>query len=651
MPQVSPSTVLIGASEKCLLAFTPQKQLVCALYLTRQVVGVWPYASLRNYWGGRDQFGFIAGRRAPRGEGKFTFTTQEGEVIFQMLERLIKATSDASSLQADCTPEEIHYSEVRGEGTRVLPIPSKPQDLRGKLSTPEPVQLLHRQSVHSLSHTNSSTGFPSTCAEAVINTDISDTSPAYLTHSASGVGNVRSSLSRTASSVSTFSSSSVPLEGLHSRKARFPSPLLSSSTPSKESSDQDEDATYSLTLRNLPVQFTRNASLKLIGGNSIYNGLVRSESLGSSSTRCKAKKTASAAPSYDSTGLYDLVYRPNQPSKVLQPVQEGDYGSIGDSMEQQRELRERNLLKSTNNNVVSLTGQSEQLHRRVEGVDGGTGGGSEGVVSGSGDDIVGRETCAADLMTRNPMYDSKDNIFSDDVVNIGASVSREMDRTSTGSQGSKRGVVEDYRVERMMGDMVLNPVYGDHHPPNLRTNPAPKNNMPEIHILPGHKAATVPGEGQPSKEEAPKSPLVDGSMVDNPVYGDQKDSLIVNSKTEEVDGCALGSDIQQPMVSGVAIAQDRVNKTADCVDRESPLSSSSQDKPTAHTTTSPNHVAQDGSMVLSDQAHREDSAHTKDSAVVHRDALGYSKVDKTCLNNTKAPKEDSPPPPLPPRIF
>lgn len=87
---------LIEASERCLLALTPQNQLVCATLTTRQVLGVWPYNSLRRYWCKSSTFGFEAGRRSPRGEGLFTFGTDRDEELYRTLEKCIKRAKKGS---------------------------------------------------------------------------------------------------------------------------------------------------------------------------------------------------------------------------------------------------------------------------------------------------------------------------------------------------------------------------------------------------------------------------------------------------------------------------------------------------------------------------------------------------------------------------
>ena len=81
---------MIGARGDCLLAITTDSELLCSLETTRQVVGVWPFNCLRRYWCGEGVFGFEAGKRSPRGEGTFTFTSlAQDEEIYATLKKYI----------------------------------------------------------------------------------------------------------------------------------------------------------------------------------------------------------------------------------------------------------------------------------------------------------------------------------------------------------------------------------------------------------------------------------------------------------------------------------------------------------------------------------------------------------------------------------
>lgn len=81
---------MIGARGDCKLAITGDSELLCALASTRQVVGVWPFNTLRRYWCGDGIFGFEAGKRSPRGEGIFTFISSQDEEIYSTMKRYIE---------------------------------------------------------------------------------------------------------------------------------------------------------------------------------------------------------------------------------------------------------------------------------------------------------------------------------------------------------------------------------------------------------------------------------------------------------------------------------------------------------------------------------------------------------------------------------
>lgn len=81
---------MIGARGDCKLAITGDSELLCALASTRQVVGVWPFNTLRRYWCGDGIFGFEAGKRSPRGEGIFTFVSSQDEEIYDTMKRYIE---------------------------------------------------------------------------------------------------------------------------------------------------------------------------------------------------------------------------------------------------------------------------------------------------------------------------------------------------------------------------------------------------------------------------------------------------------------------------------------------------------------------------------------------------------------------------------
>lgn len=87
---------MIGARGDCKLAITGDSEILCALAPTRQVVGVWPFNTLRRYWCGDGVFGFEAGKRSPRGEGVFTFISTRDEEIYTIMKQYIDKAKEAT---------------------------------------------------------------------------------------------------------------------------------------------------------------------------------------------------------------------------------------------------------------------------------------------------------------------------------------------------------------------------------------------------------------------------------------------------------------------------------------------------------------------------------------------------------------------------
>ena len=630
-PQRSSSTVMIGACEDCLLAFTPQKQMICAL-LSRQIIGVWPYGSLRNYWGGKDHFGFFAGRRAPRGEGEFKFTTQQGEEIFKMLEKLIKGISVnpvVPSLPTESTQGNVQVqvddSETKNTASNSrtvnseVPVQTTSSRFRKRISN----------SLRSVSPSLSNNGKASRTSASNAQAVTAFLSP----HTVSDVGkqpNVPITLSTSISSLSPTLH-----QYQHSRRRTLPAPP----TLPKRLDGPDIDDTYSHTAHYLPVQFSRNSSLRIVaeGNNSIYNGLVRSESVRSNyvmhGSRAVANADSTSPVDNDGMSTYGLAYKPSfQKPQVLMPVLDGDYGSVGDVRKQQRELEEKKLLEATNRSAKLLTeGRRETHEGQVESTDGRSGG--EGSVQGGGDDIGVRED-DSDSFTKNLTYDSKDSIFSDKISDVASSISRE------GSLKHKDGGVEDSRVGQQEMDMILNPVYGDHHPPNLRPCPAPNkacvSTLSSIKVT-GTACDAEPKEVQHATTEGPVSPL-----EDTPLDNDKK-------KLKDISKCEKSMKTISKKGSEFAIAPGHESTSPDHAQQK--LLPSSMDGAMACTGTTPASVTQDLLSNSVEVVSCNDHTHIKDAAVCHRNAQDYSKVNKTVSGNCKENDEDELAPPLPPRKY
>ena len=458
---------MIGAVSDCVLAFTPQKQIVCAILPYRQIVGVWPYSSLRTYWGGKDQFGFKAGRRSPRGEGEFVFATKQGEEIYLILEKTIKMTLQDTKSRPPATlpldptrtetpvPSSESEEELSPKETSAPPIPLKPPDL------------LKRTSIVALPQPSSTPNM------GMVNVDISETSPAYVTRTRS-----TPLFKQTGDETRYTVREELQVEDIPTRP---PLPLPVQSPPTSQGNGSDIDETYSHATHVLPRLFTRDSSLKIIEGDRVYNGLVRRDSTSSTTSIARTNKLQSdSIPESVSDHTYDLAYpATSMQSKILVPVHEGDYASLGNPGEQQKLRMEKKL--QNNGRMLSSGSLSfgAQLRGRVENVDGGKN--------------LARQNSDNEL-TINPLYGSKDNIFSTNIVNMARVESKDMPEYSpiVGTHGNNNPLNKS--------TMFSNPAYG-----------CPTGNVP------------------PNQRPDGVSPLED-SMVANPMYGGHENLGIVRQK-------------------------------------------------------------------------------------------------------------------------
>ena len=535
-PQKSISTSLIGASGDCLLAFTPQKQIVCALLPSRQKVGVWPYDSLRTYWGGKDTFGFKSGRRSPRGEGEFVFFTGRGEEIYRYLTRTVRLTSMAAAAAKssegellDSLPPDPTRSETpvpssdsdEGENHQPSPphVPPKPPDLSKRLS----MGSLPLPQIPTATH--AATPTPSGSRAGTV---VSDTSPAYSVNRSSKYRTapkerIRMEASRRSQSMGAV----LPLESHASVVGPSHSlPLANRPLP------EGEDDTYSHATHDLPQKFVRNVSVKLVEGPALYHGLVRTES-----TRSTVAKPASRPPGGGMADanpdelVYDLAYPPDagMVAQVRVPVNEGEYGSMGDAEQQRRELVEKRLVQPSGDGghalgkegktvsggggggnvpgqgVMSVSGGSTsgqggkvmsrgskpigvQLRTRVEGIDGGR----VPSLERRGDD---------EGLTDNPMYDSTENMLSPTFLGVtGGAVGGAVGGAAGGRGRDGRHYEGKFALD-MTDSMILNPVYG--HAPKIASKGGASG------------GASSAQSGTVSKVESP----LEHSMAPNPLYG------------------------------------------------------------------------------------------------------------------------------------
>ena len=80
---------VIGVYGDCLLALTPNFEILCAQAGTKQLLARWPFDCLKSYSHGSGLFSFIAGRHSPHGPGEYGFITGQDKTIHRMVEKLI----------------------------------------------------------------------------------------------------------------------------------------------------------------------------------------------------------------------------------------------------------------------------------------------------------------------------------------------------------------------------------------------------------------------------------------------------------------------------------------------------------------------------------------------------------------------------------
>lgn len=303
---------VIGVQGDCLLALTTGLEIQCARFPSRQVVAIWPFETLRTYWFGDGIFGFEAGRRSPRGEGKFNFVTKQDEEIYKTLAYYIKkakreSTGSNSSNKAvdDRPPAPLPADTTKDE----TPLPSSESE--------EDHQ--HEASALGYDSVNPSSLYPTkplvrnrtgSLKSRVENVDVSSTSPAYLRRIRTHLGfwlheSVQQPQGR-------HSDSSITLEDTP------PAVLTCEDIHSRDPLEED---TYSHTVHLFPAPFNSQNTKHNVVGESLYNALVHT---GAPSTKRK-QRTGSG----DDATLYDVAFpvNPGKGGRGVLPKTEGEYST------------------------------------------------------------------------------------------------------------------------------------------------------------------------------------------------------------------------------------------------------------------------------------------------------------------------------------
>ena len=118
-PENNEQMTKLGASDMCHLhVANSELRLLCAK--DGRLLVAWPFTCLRRYMSTRGKFTVEAGRRAPTGEGKFTFLTPQHDEIYKLLDNVIKSRAGQTSTTKSHQPPE-HTKSVPTDERKDIP--------------------------------------------------------------------------------------------------------------------------------------------------------------------------------------------------------------------------------------------------------------------------------------------------------------------------------------------------------------------------------------------------------------------------------------------------------------------------------------------------------------------------------------------------
>ena len=304
------SAKLIGATGECLLVLS-KGHLYLASASSKAVMGAWPYDSLRRYYCKEGMFGFVAGRRSPRGEGEFKFVTSQKEDIYHRLERAILRTKRGSEGSTSSS------EEVKGsvDNRPPAPLPSSQQQQQQQQQTPPRQETPVQTSESDEDLFRNSPTFSPTLKGIVTDPPASEISPAYgrFGSNSSGQrvqgGGGRGGGRGQGSPWLHESVSVVPQPQESSNKKAIPEPQVPKRPPLPPSRSSQismvpvasEEDTYSHTVHPVPEQFQKKTIEHNVVGGTMYNALVHQ--------RPQNTHRRSSRPTSDAdTNLYDIAF-------------------------------------------------------------------------------------------------------------------------------------------------------------------------------------------------------------------------------------------------------------------------------------------------------------------------------------------------------
>ena len=374
--------------------------------------------------------------------------------------------------------------------------------------------------------------------------------------------------------------------------------------------------------------------------------------------------------------MYDIAFPPSlQRSKILIPIQEGDYGSMGNVEEQQKQLME--VKKMLPSRGLSF---GAQLRGRTDSAD------SRGR-SASGASIT--KQGSEDGMTNNPLYGSREDAMLSNLVITGNNGPQEEEVICkhTTVQGCLSASTEN---------LVDNPVYGDHRIP-LTSPPPAATGTGEWTFVERTSVAAPPPQGGPK-------PLreFEDSLEINPTYsrhdlvtglnltelndsfelnggikmaaphgenfadcGDSETGMHRESNPQIGSATQKDKDGEEPMKKDDQVSKSIRNKDTDALKDDGKESYNDETKSLNRSSQSesrkpPNTSTDNESHGDKGDENSANGGQEEDKTVVLRGADGYSKVDKSKKTSNVKTKEqeeeaekdgDSPPPPVPPRKY
>ncbi len=314
---------LLGAIGNCLLAFTTEFEVICALLPKKQVVGVWPVHCLRRYWCEDGVFAFEAGRRSPRGEGSYSFVSSHNEEIYRTLDRLIlkakKCDSSSSTGSVDDRPPApLPVDALKPE----TPISSSESDDEGSHQHKKPSNLYLQNGSSETTPLASKVPLPQAGSGTRMTTslrhppahnpDVSG-NPTYLRRARTLTG-TRGWLHESVQQSPEAELKKPKRRSVHNQP--LPPPPAAYIEEEIKTRDPLEEDTYSHTVHPVPAPFEQGSF-----NASLYNALVHPLD--------PAIKRQQRSSAVDDFALYDIAFPPTSLSKGRRLLsQDAEYGTV-----------------------------------------------------------------------------------------------------------------------------------------------------------------------------------------------------------------------------------------------------------------------------------------------------------------------------------